>query len=157
MPGLAHISDVLPAVAESTFLHGYFEWPQQGGSISGPSWLSVYLREELRQQCSLDAQIHNDNSELSATIQLTYGGLGNEARPLLPALRREAYKICVRQASILVVAEEDAGLFYGTQTLLQLFAAATSKARSSSSRPRIEQSRCFDYPRFRWCAHVAWL
>jgi Glycosyl hydrolase family 20, domain 2 len=153
MTRMARISDVLPAVAESMFQDRRFEWPSNC-TIRGPHGLAEYLRDELHEQCDLRAELVDGFDDSQATFSLLCEDLGPGAQSLSPAIRRESYKLSIRQTTITVVAETRAGLFYGIQTLLQLLSASQGSQRVFRRAPRIELCLALDYPRFEWCA--AW-
>ncbi|MFD2569889.1 beta-N-acetylhexosaminidase [Spirosoma soli] len=78
------------------------------------------------------------------TIQLSLNSLPNAQ------LGNEGYTVDVSPKVIKIAANKPAGLFYGMQTLLQLFPkemASTSLAKSSWTAPCV---RITDYPRFGW-------
>ena len=151
---MAHISNVLPAVAETTDRDGTFVWPPVG-SISGPDWLAHYLACELQATCGLLAlSVAGDSSvENVATVQLTLGTLPHELPSLTPSTRKEAHEIAVRAAGIEVLAESEGGLFYGSQSLLQLLSACGKSSKQGAR--RVHCCTCLDYPRYEWCAPLA--
>ncbi len=80
----------------------------------------------------------------SGTIQLKINKTANEK------LGNEGYTLTVSPGSILITASRPAGIFYGIQSLIQLFPkeiGSTSAVKSSWTIPCIKIT---DYPRFRW-------
>jgi hexosaminidase len=74
-----------------------------------------------------------------------------ELNKQLPNLGNEGYTIEVSAKQILIRAQKPAGLFYGTQTLLQLLPTQIySKTKIEDTIWKIPCLKITDYPRFQW-------
>ncbi len=89
--------------------------------------------------------------EVSADLKSTGGTILLTTKEADPALGAEGYELVVAPASVVIRAPNQAGLFYGAQTLLQLLPPAIL-----ASKPAKEQQwtipclRIRDQPRFAW-------
>ncbi len=90
-------------------------------------------------------QVSVQNAATSAAIQLILN------KSMDAALGNEGYNLSVTPTNVIIKANKPAGLFYGTQTLFQLFPkeieSATPVMNISWSAPCVEIT---DYPRFGW-------
>jgi hexosaminidase len=68
-----------------------------------------------------------------------------------PTLGKEGYTLLSTSKGVTITANQTAGLYYGCQTLLQLFPKEiTSKTALKKDNWRIPAATCTDYPRFAW-------
>ena len=102
-----------------------------------------FLKDRLSTPTGL--QVSVQNTATSAAIQLVLNKTMNTA------LGNEGYNLSVTPTNVIIKANKPAGLFYGMQTLLQLFPkeieSATPVMNVSWSAPCVEIT---DYPRFGW-------
>ena len=91
------------------------------------------------------AQVSVVARSASPTIRLVLN------KPSNSALKKEGYALSITAKGIVISANEPAGLFYGAQTLIQLFPkeieALSRTSRTSWTAPQVEIT---DYPRFGW-------
>lgn len=84
-------------------------------------------------------------SHAEPTIRLVLNKAANKT------LGKEGYQLSITQKQILITANEPAGLFYGVQTLVQLFPKEIeSKALVSNIKWEAPAVEVLDYPRFGW-------
>lgn len=80
----------------------------------------------------------------SASIQLNL----NESPD--PVLGKEGYTLLAGKKGVVIAANKPAGLFYGMQTLLQLFPTAVESKTEVREKWHAPAVRITDYPRFAW-------
>lgn len=97
-------------------------------------WMAGNLAENLRQVSGFDIPVLDRPAE--GAIVLTLDGAD-------PWLGEEGYELAVEPESVTVRAPAPAGLFYGTQTLIQAFTLGEPKGAADCLRIK-------DKPRFQW-------
>jgi len=80
----------------------------------------------------------------SGTIQLRLNEAAN------PTIGKEGYSLDSRPESLIISANQAAGLFYGVQTLLQLLPKEVESKKVSKANWTIPAVQIVDYPRFGW-------
>ncbi len=102
-----------------------------------------FLQQRLTMATGNTVSISNQNS--AAVIKLVLNKTANQI------IANEGYQLTVTTSNIIITANQPAGLFYGVQTLLQLFPAAIE---SNVAVQQVQwQTPCVsitDYPRFGW-------
>ena len=89
--------------------------------------------------------IVSETANPGATIQLLLN------KQPVKSIGKEGYNLKVTTAGVVISANEPAGLFYGVQTLLQLFPAAIeSKTLVTKTNWVLPTVEIMDYPRFEW-------
>jgi len=78
------------------------------------------------------------------SVQLNLNGIHDQQ------LGREGYTLLSTPRSVIITANETAGLFYGMQTLLQLFPAEIESKSAVTASWSIPTVKIKDYPRFGW-------
>jgi hypothetical protein len=140
----------VPVYCEELQNGSKFVWPERA-TISGEPHLCEYLQRELRRRCSLTCDIVEHQR---ATVRLVV--VANVSK--LPELnelcrhggtRHEAYTLRAESGHVEISAEACAGIFYGCQTLLQLFDWIQKPLKEYPTLPA-----CYiaDAPRFQWYA-----
>ncbi len=109
--------------------------------------IGVFLRTELRKSHGLQPKLDEARPASSAKgeIRLNLVGEGNE-----PA--SEGYKLAVTPDDVVIESATPTGLFWGTQTLLQIAAIASAKTRVDADSRTLDLPvvRIVDRPRFPW-------
>jgi hexosaminidase len=103
-----------------------------------------FLAERLRAATGFPFPVKSPGASTAGAIWLTTKGSD-------PSLGAEGYELTVSDDSVMIRAPEDAGLFYGVQTLLQLLPPEVFAAHAASGvkweAPCVEIK---DRPRFQW-------
>ncbi len=128
---------------------GYFSLPENIiiESVNKPEMKQVeaFLKERFSTPTSIPVDVKF--SAASATIKLVLN------KKAVAVLGTEGYQLIVSPKNIIIQANQPAGLFYGAQTLVQLF---PKEIESAVAVPNIKwQAPCVnitDYPRFGWRA-----
>lgn len=137
---------IIPEPVSLTTTTGTFALPQQV-TISAPASDSVksvitFLKDYIATPTGRPVVISNDGA---AAIKLLLN------RPANATLGAEGYQLSVKPDGVAITANAPAGLFYGVQTLLQLFPkeieSRTAVANVAWELPAVEIT---DYPRFGW-------
>ncbi len=137
---------IIPEPVSLTTTTGTFALPQQV-TISAPASDSVksvvtFLKDHIATPTGRPVVISNDGA---AAIKLLLN------RPANATLGAEGYQLSVKPDGVAITANAPAGLFYGVQTLLQLFPkeieSRTAVANVAWELPAVEIT---DYPRFGW-------
>jgi len=106
-----------------------------------------YLAQRLRQATGYPFNVVVS----SATATTTKGSIVLTTEAPETRLPPEGYKLEVNPASVVIRASGQAGLFYGIQTLLQLFPPDVFTAQPRQGREwMVPCMRIDDQPRFRW-------
>jgi hexosaminidase len=142
--GLAIIPEPVSVITRD----GEFTLPKhvliQAGPQADVKLVTGYLRNKLAASTGLPVTVRNAFS-VPATIKLT---LNTKADTVLG---KEGYQLWVTKKGIVISANDAAGLFYGVQTLLQLFPkeieSATAVPNFAWTAPLVDIK---DYPRFGW-------
>jgi hexosaminidase len=104
--------------------------------------IATYLVDQLKPATGYTLKVNEASSD--AAIQLSLG----EANP---DPGKEGYILQVTEKKISIQANTSAGLFYGVQTLLQLFPKEIeSKTPVQAVEWRVQEVNIVDYPRFAW-------
>ncbi|MEO8862505.1 MAG: family 20 glycosylhydrolase [Ginsengibacter sp.] len=138
---------IIPQPVSIVENQGYFSLPENIiiESVNKPEMKQVeaFLKERFSTPTSIPVDVKF--SAPSATIKLV---LNNRADAVLGT---EGYQLIVSPKNIIIQANQPAGLFYGAQTLVQLF---PKEIESAVAVPNIKwQAPCVnitDYPRFGW-------
>lgn len=103
-----------------------------------------YLISKLRPATGYALALHTNDSELKDVIQLTTKGAKSDLGP-------EGYELDVAPDHVSIKATTQAGLFYGVQTLLQLFPPQIFSASATNAVWEIPYAlHIEDKPRFPW-------
>jgi hexosaminidase len=118
-----------------------------GGPSDDLAPIGRFLRDRMKKEYGL---------QLALDEAATGAATGGEVRLALIADREdlgpEGYELVIAPEGIVIQAAAPAGIMWGTQTVLQLLAAATSTARSGSAVKSVDLPavRIVDRPRFAW-------
>lgn len=116
-----------------------------GFALGNAVTIEALDREERAIASLLAADLHR--VDIAATIAATptaSAAIRFSKGPGDPALGNEGYRLTVDDKGIAIAANGGAGLFYGTQTLVQLAAAAAAPAKV------VPHVRIVDRPQYRW-------
>ncbi|MBA3674085.1 MAG: family 20 glycosylhydrolase [Chitinophagaceae bacterium] len=138
---------IIPEPVSITKNPGRFTLPQNTviAAASTPEMKEVtrFLKDRIFIPTGMQVTVQNNAP--NAAIQLVLNKISDVA------IGNEGYKLTVTPANIIIKANKPAGLFYGVQTLLQLFPkeieSATPVMNISWTVPSVEIT---DYPRFGW-------
>jgi hexosaminidase len=137
---------VIPVPVKLTETGGVFNIPENV-TISAPEipelkQTILFLQQRLAAATGYAVTVNN---QATATIKLELNKNADAA------IGNEGYNLSVTPGTILIKANKPAGLFYGIQTLLQLF---PKEIESAVAMPQVKwQAPCVevtDYPRFGW-------
>ncbi|GAB2699594.1 hypothetical protein GCM10027037_25250 [Mucilaginibacter koreensis] len=137
---------VVPLPVKTTRLSGYFTLPKNV-SIAAPSNAELaptvaMLKSKLS---TATGAVVTSKNNASATISLLLTVSNNAT------IGKEGYLLSVTPSKVVVTANTPAGLFYGVQTLLQLFPPAIeSKTKATNVAWKAPCVQITDYPRFEW-------
>jgi hexosaminidase len=142
--GLAIIPEPVSVITSD----GEFTLPKhiliEAGAGTDTKLVSTWLRDKLTASTGLTVTVKNTFS-VPATIKLSLNTTAD------PELGKEGYTLRVGKKGIIIKTNEPAGLFYGVQTLIQLF---PKQIESAVVVPGIAWTAPFvdikDYPRFAW-------
>jgi hexosaminidase len=138
---------IIPEPVSVTSNAGTFVLPQQvviaGGGAAVLKPVTTFLKNHIANATGLPVTI--GDASAAAAIKLVLDGTADAA------LGMEGYQLSVKPKGITITANAPAGLFYGAQTLLQLFPkeieSKTAIANVKWEAPAVEIT---DYPRFGW-------
>lgn len=138
---------IIPEPVSLTVTNGRFSLPQtvviEAGTQPELKQTVAFLTQRLSVPTGRQVQVSNAAS--SATIRLMLNKTADKA------IGKEGYQLSVTPSQIAVKANNPAGLFYGVQTLLQLFPPQIESAEAVQNiaweAPCVEIT---DYPRFGW-------
>ena len=137
---------IIPEPVSVTPAPGEFVLPARvtigGGDQPGTAQTVSFLKERL--SVPTGAQVASSSAS-GATIKLVLN------KVMDPLIGKEGYRLTVSPKSITIRANQAAGLFYGAQTMIQLFPKEIEGAGVSQNirwvAPAVEIT---DYPRFSW-------
>jgi len=138
---------IIPEPVQLVQTNGNYQLPKNitigTGNNGTIKFVTSYLQKKL--SISTGYAIKVTSPSAAANIQLVLNTSDNKT------LGKEGYQLSVTPINIIIRANQPAGLFYGVQTLLQLFPAAIESKQLvkniSWSAPCVEIT---DYPRFGW-------
>jgi hexosaminidase len=136
---------IIPEPIEITMHYGAFDLTKST-TIGYDNQKSKPIADLLIQKLNAPTGF-NLNAQFGTTnqIQLNIRSIPN------PNLGKEGYTLETTSDGVVISANETAGLFYGCQTLLQLFPKEiASKTSVKKDNWRIPAVSCTDYPRFAW-------
>ena len=138
---------IIPEPVSLTRSSGQFTLPQNITIEAGEQPQMKQTIEFLKERLSVPTgnQVVVSNASPNATIRLVLNATANNT------IGKEGYQLSVTPTNIVIKANEPAGLFYGVQTLVQLFPkeieSATAVQNIKWEAPCVEIT---DYPRFGW-------
>jgi hexosaminidase len=135
---------IIPLPQKMESIPGSFQ-VRNGGKVivdAGAEDTANYLAAEVHRRTGLNLEVVSNTGGEPGAIKLALSGDNH-------ALGNEGYTLAVQPTGILIQAGSTAGLFYGVQSLLQLFPIQeTNKSQPADfSIPCVEIE---DQPRFRW-------
>ncbi len=138
---------IIPAPVSVTKTSGHFILPQkvsiEAGSQVGMKQVVAFLKDRL--SVAATGNVTVANTLPTATIRLQLNNAADNSTG------KEGYKLSVTPKNILIKANEPAGLFYGVQTLVQLFPKEIeSAAPVKNVKWQVPCVNITDYPRFGW-------
>lgn len=138
---------IIPEPVSMTTNNGRFTLPQrisiEAGSQPELKQTVAILKEHLTVPTGYTASV--SPSAGNATIRLVLNSSADKT------LGNEGYNLTVTPANIVIKANQPAGLFYGVQTLLQLFPKEIeSRQKATSVKWDAPCVTITDYPRFAW-------
>lgn len=137
---------IIPEPVSLLKTNGFFTLPEEVIILASPEMKLVvdYLKEKLTVPTGKFVSEFT-NTQAAATIRLVLNHNPNAA------LGNEGYQLSVTSGVITIKANQTAGLFYGVQTLLQLFPKEIeSKELISGIKWKIPCVEIMDYPRVAW-------
>ncbi len=149
--GIAQVNDqsiaIIPEPVSIVKGNGVFNLPQsltiEAGSQNEIKVVTTFLKDRL--SAATGSKIALSNSAPDAAIRLILN-TSNDA-----ALGKEGYKLSVTPNNVIIRANQAAGLFYGAQSLVQLFPKEIeSKSVVSNVRWEAPVVEVTDHPRFGW-------
>lgn len=138
---------IIPEPVTLTKTTGYFVLPQTVGIEIPANPELKELANILKQRFSVPTgyNVNAGANSAAAAIHLVLN------TPVDKTIGNEGYTLSVKPQSVVIKANRPAGLFYGAQTLLQLFPAAIeSKEPVKDIRWQAPCVEITDYPRFGW-------
>ena len=136
---------IIPQPVEIKETAGTFTLPKSviiaGGGQPGVALVVAYLKQKL---ATATRSTIVEKPAAIATIKFVLN------KTMEVALGKEGYHLTVSPKSILISANEPAGLFYGVQSLIQLF---PKEIESKTAVNKVMTAPCVkitDYPRFEW-------
>ena len=141
-PGNLNAS-IIPAPSELTVATGTFTLNKDTTILAGPGLLNeaTLLSESLAP--AMGYQLKTGESVTGSQIIL-------KLDPLLTKLGKEGYSMEVSKSAITIKASSPTGIYYGTQSLLQLLPAEIVSDKSSDTVWNIPTGTITDSPRFSW-------
>lgn len=138
---------IIPEPVELVRAEGFFQLPEEITIRANASPKILLAAEALRKRIAsaTRSKVHISNREDNATIRLQLNAKEDKI------LGNEGYHLSVSPKHILIKANDAAGLFYGVQTLLQLFPAEIeSVIPVKPDKWMVPCVNVTDYPRFKW-------
>ncbi|WP_462267983.1 beta-N-acetylhexosaminidase [Mucilaginibacter sp.] len=138
--------NVVPVPVKATRMTGYFTLPKSV-TIDAPATpeLAVAVTTLKNRLTTAAGSTVTLQHSLTSTISLLLNTAENAG------LGKEGYQLSVMPKRIVITANTPAGLFYGVQTLLQLFPPAIeSKSKMATVAWKAPCVQIVDYPRFEW-------
>ena len=138
---------IIPQPVKMVTSAGHFSLPGkiiiQSPSQPGMKEVIVFLKDRLT--VPTGKVVTTVNTSSAATIKLLLNSKADEV------IGKEGYHLAVTPANITITANDPAGLFYGVQTLMQLFPKEIESAHMVKNvkweAPCVDIT---DYPRFKW-------
>ena len=123
----------------------------QSGSYTVPALLKVFIPKNDEVKKIVASLSNKVNTQVIEGAAVSPGALFIQVKPN-SATGKEGYKLDVSEKGITLVANEPAGIFYGIQTLLQLFPAEIENISSGkiAKKWNIPAVTIEDHPRFGW-------
>ncbi|MBC7904111.1 MAG: family 20 glycosylhydrolase [Gemmatimonadaceae bacterium] len=110
---------------------------------NGPQTIARMLAVRLSRSTGYNIEVKDKLSISGATIRLEIA--------TDKSISKEGYRLTVTGGTVKIVSNDPAGLFYGTQTLVQLFPAAIENfSKVKKDRWTVPAVTITDYPRFGW-------
>ncbi len=116
---------IIPEPVEIVRAEGFFVLPEEITikSATSPEILGTVNLLKKRLVTTIGTKVNLSHKDEQAVIKFQ---LNNEAEA---ALGKEGYRLVINQKQILIKANQPAGLFYGVQSLLQLFPKEIESAK----------------------------
>ncbi|MGI8950118.1 MAG: beta-N-acetylhexosaminidase [Chitinophagaceae bacterium] len=138
---------IIPEPVSITKKSGEFSLPQniiiEASAQPEMKQTIAFLKDRLSTPTGMQVSVSNNSA--NATIKLSINKKANET------IGKEGYQLSVTPKNILITANEPAGLFYGVQTLMQLFPKEIESAVPVQNiQWNIPCVEITDYPRFGW-------
>lgn len=139
---------IIPEPVQLLRLQGHFTLPEdfiiEAPEMDELDQTVAFLKQRLTTPTGFKATVVNGNTP-NASIRLKINEITN------PAIGKEGYTLNAENNRIHIYANTPAGLFYGVQTLLQLFPKEIeSNEKAQLDTWTIPAVRITDYPRFAW-------
>jgi hexosaminidase len=137
---------IIPEPVELVKAEGFFVLPEEITikSASSQEVLNTVNSLKRRITTATTTKVNLSHKDDQAAIRLQ---LNTDVEA---ALGKEGYRLIINQKQILIKANQPAGLFYGVQTLLQLFPKEIESAKAVKGKWRIPCVQIADFPRFAW-------
>jgi len=138
---------IIPEPAEMQLAEGFFILPEEITirSAASPEVMKTVTHLKNRISAATGKNVKPSSRDEGASIRLQ---INSQVDTLLGT---EGYRLVVNSKDILIRANQPAGLFYGVQSLLQLFPKEIeSKEVVKGVKWRIPSISITDYPRFAW-------
>jgi len=138
---------IIPEPVELMKTEGFFILPEEVTIRAAASPEILLAADALRKRIASATQtrVHISNRDDNASIRLQINATEDTT------LGKEGYRLLVTSKQISIKANDPSGLFYGVQTLLQLFPREIeSEAPIKTSKWNIPCVSVTDYPRFKW-------
>lgn len=137
---------IIPEPVSITMKEGVFTLPAEL-TIEAPESAALkhtvaFLQQKLSSPTGSKVMVRMNAPDASISLKLN---AANNAQ-----IGKEGYQLTVNNNKISIVANEPAGLFYGVQTLLQLFPEQIESDTLINARWEIPNVEITDYPRFGW-------
>ncbi|HEU4609596.1 MAG TPA: beta-N-acetylhexosaminidase [Chitinophagaceae bacterium] len=138
---------IIPQPASLTQVPGHYSLPQQPvivvrGKAEGLDSVLQMLENKLRKATGYPVEVRDRDA---GDIELTIYEKPDEK------LGREGYHLQVQNNGIRIMANTAAGIFYGIQTMWQLFPAAIESSKPAANMQwNLPMVNITDYPRFAW-------
>jgi hexosaminidase len=137
---------IIPEPVELVKTEGFFTLPEEITikSASSQEVLNTanFLKKRITTATGSKVNISQKDDQAAIKLQLNF-----EAEA---ALGKEGYRLIVNQKQIIIKANQPAGLFYGVQTLLQLFPKEIEGSKAVKGKWRVPAVQIADFPRFTW-------
>ncbi len=134
-------------ILEGSFTLGNNSFIEVAGNNSDVKRIAAYLSQSLSAPTGYKIMVKDNPDGLgnSGNIHLMLNAAGD------PSLGKEGYQLQVNPNSVIMRANQPAGLFYAVQTLLQLFPGETEgKKKVENVKWSAPCADITDYPRFGW-------
>ncbi|MXV52090.1 family 20 glycosylhydrolase [Pedobacter sp. HMF7647] len=137
---------IIPEPVSLTRTEGFFVLPKEELTLrisNGAEVANVasYLKKKL---AVTQTQVNVSTSSTGGSIQLLLVSDENAE------LDSEGYKLSITPKTVVIKARQPAGLFYGVQTLLQLFPKEIESNKAEDVKWAVPCVEITDYPRFGW-------